>query len=243
MIHQLSDITVFNSSATQSSFLKYKPRLSEKSSVIYNGIDRIQKVSSAKEIMRLRDSFKVNQKDILFGLFGRINENKGHDLLLSAFNHLYQKNKHVKLLIIGSTVKGKEKLLGILEETVTRYGLDDCVTILPFQQNIWNYWDIIDIAVVPSTVPESFGLVALEAMLSKKAVIASNEGGLKEIIKDRKTGVLFTPNDANALASSMSFLLKNKEKVKLFGEQGYSDVLERFTLDKYISNFENMYAN
>jgi len=62
------------------------------------------------------------------------------------------------------------------------------VSIIPFQKEISKFWQSIDIAVVPSIEPEPFGLVAVEAMLANKPVIASNHGGLTEIIINNYNG-------------------------------------------------------
>jgi len=239
--YYFSDKVIFNSKATQKSFLKYKPQLEKKSIVIYNGINRSEKISSREEIKALKRSLKINDNDILFGLFGRINENKGHELLMTVFNRLYKNVKNIKLLIIGSTIEGKEELLRNLKNKLVEYKLNECVTILPFQRDIWKFWDVIDVAVVPSKIPESFGLVALEAMLSKKTVIASNEGGLAEIVVDKKTGILFNSNDEDDLESAMLFFINNRNLINSYGEEGYFEALKRFTLKAYVKNFEMIY--
>ena len=61
----------------------------------------------------------------------------------------------------------------------------------PTKNEIWNYYDVLDISVVPSTEPEPFGLVATESMLSMKPVVAANHGGLSEIIVNNETGFFF----------------------------------------------------
>jgi glycosyltransferase involved in cell wall biosynthesis len=145
------------------------------------------------------------------------------------------------LLIIGSPVKGKEKLLNDLKDKIKTFELNKNVTIIPFQNNIWRFYDLIDLAVVPSTIPESFGLVALEAMLSKKAVIASNEGGLSEIISHDETGILFKMNDEKELEAAVFSLIENKELSSFYGEQGYKRALDKFTLKAFIEKFEKLY--
>lgn len=241
MVYYFSDKVIFNSKATQNSFVIYKSNLELKSTVIYNGVDRVEKISSSKDILWLRQSLKIDANDILLGLFGRINKNKGHELLIDAFGKLYENFKNIKLLIVGSTVPGQEELLVKLNDKLSQNKLNEQVKIVPFQSDIWKFWDAIDIAVVPSKIPESFGLVAVEAMLSKKAVIASNDGGLKEIVIDKKTGLLFESNNEEALKSAMLFLLNNRELINSFGEQGYLEASKRFTLNSYVQNFEKQY--
>ncbi len=217
MVYYFSDKVIFNSKATQKSFVTFKSDLDQKSTVIYNGVDRTDKISSNQDILVLRQSLNVEPTDVLFGLFGRINKNKGHELLIDAFITIHKNFKNIKLLIVGSTVPGQEELLVKLNDKLSQNKLNEQVKIVPFQSDIWKFWDAIDIAVVPSKIPESFGLVAVEAMLSKKAVIASNDGGLKEIVIDKKTGLLFESNNEEALKSAMLFLLNNRELIISFG--------------------------
>ncbi len=241
MVYYFSDKVIFNSKATQNSFVIYKSNLELKSTVIYNGVDRVEKISSSKDILWLRQSLKIDANDILLGLFGRINKNKGHELLIDAFGKLYENFKNIKLLIIGSTVQGQEELLVKLKDKLIQNNLNEQVRIVPFQTDIWKFWDAIDIAIVPSIIPESFGLVAVEAMLSKKPVIASNEGGLREIVLNKKTGLLFEANREEELLSAMLFFLTNKDQINLLGEQGYIEASKRFTLNSYVQNFEKQY--
>ena len=97
----------------------------------------------------------------------------------------------------------------------------------------------MDIVTVPSTEPEPFGLVTLEAMLSKKPVIASNHGGLSEIIIDNNTGFLFSPNNSEDLYLKTERLIKDKNKRNNFGKNGFDRVNTVFTPETYNLNLLN----
>lgn len=94
---------------------------------------------------------------------------------------------------------------------------------------------------MPSTVPESFGLVALEAMLACKPVIASNLGALKEVVKNNTTGFLFDINDKKDFEKKIQILLENKELREEYGIAGYSRAKKTFNIEKYIYQFEQKY--
>lgn len=113
--------------------------------------------------------------------------------------------------------------------------------MMDFRNDIWVVWDTCDIAVVPSTEPEPFGLVALEAMAAKKPVIAANCGGLKEIVIDQETGVLFEPRNSYALADAIEDLINNKEKRHRLGNNGFNRLNEKFSLSNYIFSIESIY--
>ena len=243
LIYFFSDTIIFNSEATKSNYLKYKKAISKKAVVIYNGLERNFPILDDKERTQLKEKHNISKEDRVLGLIGRINPNKGHHLLVEAFQNISKTREHLKLLFIGSEVKGKEEVLINLKNKVAEAGLEDKVVVIPFQKNIWKYWDIIDIAVVPSTIEESFGLVALEAMLSKKPVIASDLGGLKEVVIDEKTGYLFNPFVKGELEATINKLVFDTEKMSRLGEKGYEIATNNFTLTKYTSNFENVYID
>jgi glycosyltransferase involved in cell wall biosynthesis len=96
---------------------------------------------------------------------------------------------------------------------------------------------------MPSTEAESFGLVAVEAMLAKKPVVASNLGGLSEIVINNETGFLFDPNNKEALSESLFKLIENPSLRSEFGEKGYERVIREFSVEKHVKNFEAVFEN
>ena len=244
LVDWFSDCVVFNSVASTEHLYKNKPKLKEKSTIIYNGLDRNVPISSKEEQMLLRNSlFKsIDKSSIVIGLVGRINRHKGQQLLLSVFNEL-KKNpeNNIYLLFVGSTIKSQLFLLEELKDEIKNKNLENFVTIVDFQKEIWKFYDCIDIVLVPTTDIESFGLVAIEGMLSKKPVIASNHGGLKEIVIHNKTGLLFEPNNASDLKKSIESLLINQNLIELYGKEGEKRAKFDFSLEKYVNNFKALY--
>lgn len=242
IIHFFSDKVIFNSIATSNHFTSIYPKIKENSRIIYNGQERnIDKISDA-EIAKIKTSFSTEiENKILIGLIGRISKIKGQELMLDAFIILQKKHSNIHLVFVGSAVKGKEEYLDDILKKIKKNSLQNKVSFIDFQENIWPYYDTLDITVVPSTEKESFGLVATEAMLSKKPVIAANHGGLVEIVKDHETGLLFEPNNPIDLAEKISFLLENPELIKNYGENGFKRVNENFSTKKYVSSFTEEY--
>jgi glycosyltransferase involved in cell wall biosynthesis len=241
LVNRFSDLTIFNSETTKESFCMEQPKIRQKSIVIYNGIERDKPQLSENELEKLRQTLSFEKEDIVLGLVGRLNKDKGHILLLDSFYKIASKYNNLKLLFIGSPVEGKEEVFDQINCKIQYLNLQNKVTILPFQKNIWNFWDIIDIAIAPSTIKESFCLVALEAMLSKKAVVASDLGALKEVILNNETGFLFDINSSQSLEDKISILVEDKSLRLEFGEKGKQRALNTFTLVKYIREFEKIY--
>lgn len=245
LVDWFSDYVVFNSIASAEYLYVGKPKLRLKSQVIHNGLDRELPISSKEEQVSLRVSlFKsINKSSIIIGLVGRINRHKGQRFLLDAFDDLIKDgNYNIFLLFIGSTIKSQTVLLEELKNEIKNRNLQNLVTIVDFQKDLWKFYDLMDIVLVPTTDPEPFGLVAIEGMLSKKPVIASNHGGLKEIVEHNKTGLLFEPNNKNELKKAIETLIDNPDLITLYGEEGEKRAKLEFSLEKYVNNFKDLYS-
>ena len=219
------------------------PKLKAKSDFVWNSLDVNEKPeTSTEERIRIRkDFYKAESDKIVIGLVGRINRWKGQKLLLEAFNILLKSNTNIKLVFLGSPPENQEIFLTELEDKIKAFGLENDVEIIPFQKEIWKFWDSVDIAVVPSTEPEPFGMVAIEAMLCKKPVVASNHGGLTEIVLHNQTGFLFEPNNENQLAEYLQKLIDSSDLRGDFGQKGHQRVLEHFSIDKHVQKFEQIF--
>jgi glycosyltransferase involved in cell wall biosynthesis len=232
---------VYNSKATQL-FWETNSKISKKGLVIWNGIDVNITEISASEVLEIRtNKFLLQSNEIVIALVGRISRWKGQMILLEAFNKLAQKTENIKLIFVGAPPPNQENFQYDLEDRIKTYHLESKVLILPFQNDIHKIWQAIDIAVVPSTEQEPFGMVAIEAMLAKKPIVASNHGGLKEIILQNETGFLVTPNREQELISALEKLIQSELLRKQMGENGQQRVIKEFSVAHYVSCFENFF--
>lgn len=231
--------TIYNSNATADFWNSFNNVVNNNSfCVIHNGLEMPKEDISYDEINLIRrDCFKVKE-EIVIALVGRINRLKGHKLVLNAIEGLDK--KLYKVLFIGSSVENQEFYIDDLKTIIKEKKLDNNVLFIPFNNQMDRIWKAVDIAVVPSTEPESFGLVAVEAMLAKKPVIASNHGGLTEIIKHKETGFLIEPNNVKELTNAIELLVNDKQLRTEMGEQGYLRAIEEFSIQKYVSKIEKV---
>jgi glycosyltransferase involved in cell wall biosynthesis len=237
ILNKYAYIVVCNSKATKKNLVDREQRLQSKAIIIYNGIEEGNRELTSS----IKEDFGFTQTDIIITLVGRISRLKGHKLLLNVvINHLKEENK-VKLLFVGSPVEGQEYYLREIEKIIFDNIIQEKIKIIPFTVNLNPIWNITDIAVMPSTEAESFGLVAIEAMLAKKPVIGSNHGGLTEILIDNETGFLVKPNNEKALFEALLKLIENPELRNSFGEKGYQRAIKEFSADKYVQSFENLF--
>ncbi|GEC79047.1 glycosyltransferase family 4 protein [Flavobacterium aquatile] len=235
LLNKYADLIICNSYSTMKNLTDRTKMLEHKSVVIYNGIE-----STMYNEIESKEDFGFASQDLLLTLVGRISRLKGHKWLLSTFINELSKNLEVQLLFVGSPVENQEYYLEEIEEIILDNKLSNRVKIIPFTKDLSKIWSITDIAIMPSTEAESFGLVAVEAMLAKKPVIGSNHGGLTEIIVNNETGFLVEPNNETKLAEAISKLIENPELRKQFGENGYQRAINEFSVATYVNKFEKL---
>lgn len=242
LVDLFSHKAVYNSKATMDFMITQRPSLTAKSTVVHNGIKRTERQTPADEIHNVRrQSFGASTDDVVIALVGRISRWKGQQLLLESFAGLAARYPHARVVFVGSAPPNQDHFRETLEQKIVEYKLSDRVRIIPFTSSIWQIWDSVDIAVVPSTEPEPFGLVALEAMLAGKPVIGAAHGGLTEIIVEGQTGLFFPPNDARALTAALEKLIMDSTLCQMLGTNGQTRAETYFSQQRYVAAFSQLY--
>lgn len=188
-----------------------------KSKVIYNGISETERNG---EVDLTIDTSKIN---LLF--VGRFDRQKGLDILLEYFNKYNDHN--IDLYIVGSGVLGNQDIN--IPQNVINLGWID-------NTKLDAYYQMFDAVIMPSRW-EGFGLVAVEAMKNKKAVIVSNRGALPELVKERVNGFVFDLDNLESLKKIFNII--DKELLRNLGETGYQIFKKKFTseiMNKQIVN-------
>lgn len=235
LLNKYANLIICNSKSTQKNLTNRVKTLEQKSIVIYNAIE-----STMHNETKSKEEFGFASHDLILTLVGRISRLKGHKWLLNTYINQLSINSNIKLLFVGSPVENQEYYLEEIEEIILENKLVSRVKIIPFTKDLSTIWSITDIAIMPSTEAESFGLVALEAMLAKKPVIGSNHGGLTEILVDDETGFLVEPNNEAKLAEAISILIENPELREKFGRNGYMRAINEFSVDTYVKKIEKL---
>ena len=174
------------------------------------------------------------EKIVLF--VGRLVYEKGIHVLVNAVPKILEK-VNAKFIIVGSGYM-KEQLLNIvrsmgLEHKVLFEGFLDEQTLLKLQK-------CADVSVVPSLF-EPFGIVALEAMAAKSPVVASDTGGLSEIIEHDVTGVKVFPNNPDSLAWGITKVLLDDNYRTRIRENAFRKVLEKYDWEKIAQQTKLIY--
>ena len=152
--------------------------------------------------------------------------------VINIFNNIH--NDNCKLLMIGD---GPDRLMA--EQMCREYNISDKVKFLGKIKLIENLLSISDVFLLPSET-ESFGLVALEAMASKTAVISTNSGGLPEVNKDGFTGFLSDVGDVKKMSKDLSSLLSNSQLLNEMKKNAFEHA-KSFDLPKVLPKYEEIY--
>ena len=238
LLYYFSNTIICNSEATKKNIVKREKRNLNKTIVVHNGI-LFSEISNHLK----KSDFGFSENDIIITLVGRISRLKGHNWLLQTFNEYFKNNNSIKLLFVGSPVPNQEHYLFNIEDYIKLNNLSKLVKIIPFTLDLDGIWSITDIAVMPSTEKESFGLVAAEAMMAKKPVVAANHGGLMEIVVDNETGYLIEPNSKEAFKDALQKLISNPNIRANFGENGFQRAIKKFSVENYVRKIEDILEN
>ncbi len=207
----------------------------DKVSVIPNGVDVSPFHSCPPErVQCLRERYAPNGEKLLF-FVGRITPEKGVQALLQALPLLRQKYPNVRLLIAG---KNSERMQTLVDEL--RIG--EMVELLGFIDGETRncLYNGVDVAIFPSLY-EPFGIVALEAMAAGCNVIASDVGGLSEVVHHRRTGLTLLVNDPQSIVWAVDQLFSDPILAQKMREEGLREVTRSYnwraiaacTLDTY----------
>lgn len=206
---------VITVSAYMKSFLNKLAGFDSGALVRSMGIDTKTFIPKNKQSLRKRYGYEKNQKIILF--VGRLIEVKGTIYLIRAIKKISARIKNIQVLIIGKGILEKE-----LRQEVKNLKLNPYIRFLGAKPHIvlMDYYNIADLLVIPSVFnkmgqTEAFGLVAIEALSTGLPVVGSRIGGIQEIIKSGKNGILVNPNDPADISKKIISILKGKNLLKL----------------------------
>ena len=208
--------------------------------VVPNGVNTQEFIPREKS-GELINKYNLKGKTVV-GFIGKFFRYEGLDILLKSIPLILAKNKNMVFILIGGGVE-EANILKMAKELK----LNDNVIFpgwVPHQE-ISDYYSIIDIFVYPRVSKRITELVTplkpLEAMAMGKMVVASNVGGLKELIKDQKTGFLFSAGDSDDLAKKIVFLSDKDALRKEIGQRARLAVLSERDWSIIVPNYRDIY--
>lgn len=218
------------SAAAKAAWVKRSKVSGKKVQVIYNGID-LKRFQCDMDIKSKKASLDVRDDEILVGVPARLHPMKGHEFLFQALVEVIPCVPKIKILLIGSGPLQDE-----LVKRAKALGIDRNVNFLGHRDDIHEILQIIDFAVLSSTMLETFGLAAVESMACGKPVIATQFGGFPEVIDDGSTGLLVPIKDSEQMANAIIKLAKEPERCEKMGILGKNRAESLFSIEKMLSN-------
>ena len=205
--------------------------------VIYSGIDTSLTVSP-DDGKKIREHYHLTVNQPVIGTVANLFPRKGYEYLIEALVEIRKKTPDIHCLIVGD---GDIRYRTMLLDMVQRKGLRQVVTFTGFQEDVLTHISAMDIFVLPSLM-EGFGIALLEAMAMGKPVVATDVGGIPEIMEDTVTGVLVPPRNSGALAQKIFQLLESPKLRGYLGSNGRTRVVERFSIDRMITQIKTLYG-
>ncbi|MHC4570459.1 MAG: glycosyltransferase family 4 protein [Planctomycetota bacterium] len=207
----------------------------ERITTIHYSLNRKNLASYSYDIDYLRKRYRLNSHYKLIATVARLSREKGHKFLLQAAQEVVREVPNVKFLIVGEGPIREE-----LENYCAELGISEHIIFTGFCPNVVEILHSIDIMVLPS-LTESFPHVILEAMSVGKPVIATDVGGVSEMIRHGETGLLIKPSDSEAMAESIILLLRNQAMRNKMGQNAQKRIELEFTLEHYIKQMQDLY--
>ncbi len=184
----------------------------------------------------IRQEFQIPDQAPVIGTIGRLTDQKGQRYLFQAVKQLVAHFPELRMVMIG-----EGELRSELEQQSQELGIAANVIFAGYRSDALKLLSGCDFFVFPS-LWEGFGLVLLEAMALKKAIVASRVSAIPESVLDGKTGFLVPPKDADSIADAMLTLLKAPTLTQRMGDAGYAHLQENFSVRKMVRATETLYS-
>lgn len=232
-INMLSDRVVVVSNAVRDKLPTFINK--EKIITIYNGIDT--EAFRPCEESSVREEFSVPEKTVLGVSIGSLVKEKNYNDLIEAITLVKKVGGNGKFLIVGD---GSPEAVQLLKTQIKSRGLADCVFYLGYRKDIPRILLGSDFLIL-SSISEAFPMVSLEAMVAGKPVVATNCGGVSEMISEGESGFLVPVSDPGALSKKILYMLTNRDRMKSMGKKALEEVSRRYSAKKYAAQFEELY--
>jgi L-malate glycosyltransferase len=202
--------------------------------VIRRGIP-IKNVNRTSNILKLKNELGLNESDVIVMHIGNFSPEKNHTFLLDLFEELKLRYSQVKLVCIGNGV-----LYESIEKEVQRRNLNKTIFLLGFRKDIPELLSTADCFVLPSKVEGVPGVI-LEAGTQKVPTVATNVGGVSEVLMNGKTGYIIENFDKNSFKQTLLKIVLNDDLKNELGLNAFNLVEKEFNPLRNAKKFESLY--
>ena len=187
-----------------------------------------------KQFKTLREKECLAEDDYVIVCTGELNQNKNQILLINAIEKLKNKIPNLRVLLAGNGPLENELRMSVCEKS-----LENVITFLGYRTDLEKLVPVSDL-VVSCSYREGMPLNVIEAMLCKKAVIASKNRGHIELIEDGVNGYLIEPNNPGQMAERIELMYRNKDQVLKMGEKSFEKAAQ-YTVNKVSDEISSIF--
>ena len=208
-----------------------------KCAVIKLGLDLSEFLDNDGLKGRFRSRLKVDEKTFLVGIIGRLVPIKNHKMFLAAAKRLKELEPSLKIKFV---IVGDGELNGAITKSVHELGLDDDIVFTGWLKDLSEVYADLDVVALTS-LNEGTPVALIEAMASGKPVIATNVGGVKDIVLNGNNGFLIRSDDAGEFADKLALLLKDEGMRLKMGAFGRNFVKTDYSKERLMDDMEKLY--
>lgn len=230
----LSDRIIAVSRAAAAAILDVRPALGAKVEVIVNGVDPRQVRARPREEVRGR--LGIPAAAPLIGCVGILHPAKGQDVLIRAAARVRAEFPDLRVLLIGETFHAadaayRQGLVRLADEL----GMGASIVFTGFRDDVFDLVGALDVFVHPAVYRDPLPRTLLEAATLARPIVASDTGGVPEIIDDRVSGILVRPGDEAALAAAVIALLREPQEAGRLGAAARKRAAAAFSIQAHVS--------
>ena len=206
----------------------------EKLRKIHSGVDIAKFRAASVNVIEKKRKLGLIQNAAVVGFIGCLLPIKGPMHLLNAMQFVWQHVPDVQLVFIG-----KGDLALDLRTAALNAGAGGQVKFLGWRDDVDEILPVFDVLALPS-LNEGMGRVLVEAMAAGKPIVASNVGGIPDLVRHGHNGLLVPPGDEKALADAIKWLLNDPEKSNQMGRRGRR-ICSQFSLEAMLAKLDRLY--
>lgn len=211
-----------------------------KRTYVYDGIE-LEKLDTGADGGAFRDRYGVPREAFAVGLVGLLIPWKGQKLFLEAGRQLLERIPNLYLLIVGGTPEECRDYERELREAAADTVFGGRVRFTGHVSDMAQAYLGLDVVVSASTSPEPLGTVVIESLALGRPLVAPNHGGAVEMIDHERTGLLFTPGDARALAGAIQRFHDDPALGVRLGRAAREKALRTFSVQEHVARVQAIY--
>jgi len=243
-LRNLPDLAIFLSEQTARFYLGGRERKSSEL-IVREAVD-VDYLSRDKmtdlQIKETRKNLRIEADERVIVFIGNLNRAKGIETLLDALAALVKTTSKVKLIISGQTMPTQMSYKEFLDKKVKKFGLDRRAEFIGRYPDLRGLLRIATVFVLPS-IAEGTPIVVMEAMSMGVPVVASNVGGIPDLVRDGETGLLVNPDDSRALSDAIRRLLEDPVLRATMGMNARKISLELFSKQRCVKEHLMIYEH